>query len=413
MCAVTMTGQTLQECQSAAERNYPLIRQYALIEKTEALTVSNIQKGWLPQVALAAQYTLQSDVTAFPEQLQTLYGQAGITMEGLKKSQYKIGVELRQTLYDGGSIISRKETARRQAAVDAAGNEVSMYDLKRRVNEMFFSVLLTEQRLKLNADLQRLLEDNEKKLASMLKNSTAAESDWLNVKAERLKAVQQMTELQSQHTALVRMLSIFCGIEIKQLEMPPSDVVSPSGNVMRPELRMFDSQIGLIDSQEKVLDAELRPRLGLFANAYYGYPGYNMFEDMMRRRCSWNAMAGVSLTWKLGALYTRRNDKRKLQVQRETVEVGRSRFLFDNSMQQIMHNEDISRYRRLMADDDDIIRLRVSVRKAAESRLEHGIIDVNSLVTEINNESVARISRAIHEIEMLRAIYELKFTTNN
>ena len=43
-------AQTLEECQRAAEQNYPLIRQYDLIEKTTNLTVANIQKGWLPQV---------------------------------------------------------------------------------------------------------------------------------------------------------------------------------------------------------------------------------------------------------------------------------------------------------------------------------------------------------------------------
>ena len=44
-------AQTLEECQQAAEQNYPLIRQYDLIKKTTDLTVSNIAKGWLPQVS--------------------------------------------------------------------------------------------------------------------------------------------------------------------------------------------------------------------------------------------------------------------------------------------------------------------------------------------------------------------------
>ena len=38
MLPVLAMGQTLDECQQAAERNYPLIRQYGLIEKTTALT---------------------------------------------------------------------------------------------------------------------------------------------------------------------------------------------------------------------------------------------------------------------------------------------------------------------------------------------------------------------------------------
>lgn len=64
--SMTAWGQTLEECQQAAERNYPLIKQYDLITKTTELTVANIQKGWLPQVSATAQATYQSDVVAFP-----------------------------------------------------------------------------------------------------------------------------------------------------------------------------------------------------------------------------------------------------------------------------------------------------------------------------------------------------------
>lgn len=44
---MALQAQTLDECQKAAEQNYPLIRQYDLIGKTTELTVANIGKGWL------------------------------------------------------------------------------------------------------------------------------------------------------------------------------------------------------------------------------------------------------------------------------------------------------------------------------------------------------------------------------
>ena len=150
----------------------------------------------------------------------------------------------------------------------------------------------------------------------------------------------------------------------------------------------------------------------MFAQGYYGYPGYNMFDDMMRHRLSWNGMIGARLTWNIGALYTRKNDKARLQFQRETAEVSRDRFLFDNRLEQIGQQENIERYRKQVAEDDEIIALRSSIRKAAESKLAHGIIDVNDLLKEINNENVARVQQAMHEIEMLKEIYDLKFTTN-
>ena len=406
-------AQTLEECQQAAERNYPLIQQYGLIDKTTELTVANIQKGWLPQVSVSAQATLQSDVTAFPDQMQQMYKAMGIDMKGLAKDQYRVGVDVQQMVYDGGVIRSKKEIAREQGNVQTAQNEVNMYNVHKRVNEMYFGLLLLDEQIKQNTYLQNLLNANEKKLASMQKNGTAAESDYLNVKAERLNVVQKMTDMQAQRKALVRMLSTFCGVEVKVPVKPTPNTHHPTPNNGRPELKAIDAQLRLADAQEKALDASLMPKFGVFAQGFYGYPGYNMFEDMMNRLWSLNGMIGARLTWNIGAFYTRKNDKEKMHMQRKTAETNRSVFLFNNNLEQIQQNEDIERYRKLMTDDEEIINLRSSIRKAAESRLSHGIIDVNDLLKEITNENAAKVQQCVHEIEMLKKIYDLKYTTNN
>ena len=412
-----VTAQTLEECQQAAERNYPLIRQYGLIEKTTELTVANIRKGWLPQVSASAQATYQSDVVAFPEQMQAVYQQMGLNMKGLTKDQYRLGIDVSQTIYDGGAISSQKAVARGQGKVQAAQNEVNIYNVRKRVNEMYFSLLMLDEQILLNHDLQELFRGNEQKLASMVRRGTAAESDLQNVKAERLNVVQQATSLESQKRMLQRMLSTFCGIEVKEVAKPAlqaSTLTSPQREaVARPEMRLFDAQLNLADAQEKALNSAMMPKLGLFAQGFYGYPGLNMFEDMMRRDWSLNGIIGARLTWNIGALYTRKNDKAKLQLQRDMTESNREVFLFNNNLEQIQQNEDIARFQKLMADDEEIITLRSAVRKAAESKLSHGIIDVNDLVREINAENAARVQQSMHEIEMLKQIYDNKFTTNN
>ena len=230
---------------------------------------------------------------------------------------------------------------------------------------------------------------------------------------------------------LTAMLSTFCGMEVKEIqrseelrvksEDSPADGMAAANSSLftfhssfnRPEMRLFDAQLRLADAQERGLNAALMPRLGVFAQGYYGYPGLNMFEDMMRHRWSLNGVIGARLTWNIGALYTRKNDKAKLQLQREVTESNREVFLFNNRLEQIQQQEEIARYRKLMADDEQIIALRSAVRKAAESKLAHGIIDVNDLVREINQENAARVQQSMHEIEMLKKIYDNKFTTNN
>ncbi|MBR5060646.1 MAG: TolC family protein [Prevotella sp.] len=406
-------AQTLEECQRAAERNYPLIRQYDLIGKTTDLTVANIEKGWLPQVSATAQATYQSDVTSWPDQMKVMLSQMGAEVKGLRKDQYRIGVDITQPIYDGGIIKSQKEIVRRQGEVQAAQNEVTLYAVRQRVNEMYFSLLLLDEQVKLNQDLQELLASNEKKLSSMYKRGTASESDFNSVRAERLGVVQQMTNLQSQRQTLILMLSTFCGMEVKEAIKPVQSVVAlPQQTGQRPELRLIDTQLRLADAQEKMLDAQLLPKFSVFASGFYGYPGYNMFEDMMSRTWSLNGMVGARLTWNIGSLYTRKNDKAKIQIQRELAESNREVFLFNNRLEQLQQNESIERYRKLMEEDNEIINLRSKVRKAAESKLAHGIIDVNDLVREINNENAAKIQLSTHEVQMLKHVYDLKYVTN-
>ena len=412
---LAVQGQTLQECQQAAERNYPLIRQYGLIEQTTALTVENIGKAWLPQVTATAQATYQSDVPAWPDQMQTVYQQLGLNMKGLRKDQYRVGIDVSQTVYDGGMISSQKEIAREQGKVQAAQNDVTLYSVRKRVNEMYFALLMLDKQIELNKDLQELLGGNERKLQSMVKGGTAAESDWMNVKVERLNAAQKGESLESQRRMLQNVLSAFCGIEVRNVTNPAaSSVATTRSNASeRPEMQLFNAQLSLADAQEKALDAALKPRLGVFAQGYYGYPGYNMFEDMMSHKWSLNGMVGARLTWNIGALYTRKNDKAKIQMQRDITETNRETFIFNNNLEQIQQSEEIQRYRKLMEQDEEIITLRQSVRKAAESKLSHGIIDVNDLVREINQENAARLQLSMHETEMLKQIYDYKYTTND
>jgi outer membrane efflux protein len=404
-------AQSLEECRQAAEHNYPIIRQYDLIARTTELTVRNIQKAWFPQISVTAQGSYQNKVTAWPENLQGLFAQMGLQLQGLSRDQYKVGIDVRQTLFDGGAIGSRREIARREGAVQAAQTEVDLYKIGQRVHEMYFALLLLDEQLRLNADVNALLRSNEQQLAAMLKSGTASAGDFENVKAERLSAEQQQTELLSQRQTLQRLLSLFCGIPVDSIRRPAVPNL-PSGENKRPELRFFDRRLQLTDAQEKALDAQLLPQLGFFAQGYYGYPGLNLFEDMMKRRWSWNVIAGLKLTWNLSALYTHRNEKSKLRVQRELIENARQLFLFNNRLDETQQSENVRRFREIAQRDGEIIALRTAIRKAAESKLAHGIIDVNGLLREINKENAAKTQQAIHEIDMLKAMYDQKFSHN-
>ena len=398
---------SLSDCQEAAARNYPLIRKYDLIRQTTTYTVANLNKGWLPQVSALAQATWQNRVAQLPDALGGMMTSMGYAPEGLKKDQYKVGIDVSQTIWDGGRIRNRKQMENRLGDVQTAEENVTMYAVRGRVNELFFSVLATDERMKATDDLLTLLAANEQKLSAMLRNGVATQSDVDAVKAERMKTMQQQTELKGVRRATLQMLSLFCGYEVQMLSKPP--VAEVAQTVERPELQLIDRRIQWTEAAEHALKADLMPRLSVFVRGYYGYPSYNMFDDIMTHRWRLNGLIGARLTWNIASLYTHKNEQRKLESQRRMAENSREVFLFNNSIEQVRQRQLMETYRQLMADDEEIIRLRGAVRTAAESKLDHGIIDVNQLIQELTRENDARNRRSAHEMEMLKALYDLRF----
>ena len=135
-------------------------------------------------------------------------------------------------------------------------------------------------------------------------------------------------------------------------------------------------------------------------------------QDMLSSDWSWNAVVGVRMSWNFGGYYTRKNSLGKLRTAQRQVEVQRDVFLFNTRLQTTEESGEIIRLRRALADDDRIVALRRSVREAAESKLRNGVIDTNDLLGKITDEAAAATARSAREIELLKAIYELKHTIN-
>ena len=404
---------TLDECRRLAREHYPEIRQYDLVRRTEEYTLSNARRAWLPQLSFAAQATWQTEVPSFPNALAGMLAQQGIDMPGMNKDQYKAALELNQTLWDGGKSEADKRIARAEAAEQARSADVDLYALQGRVDNLFFSILLLDERIAQTRLTLDLLRSNLEKVRALQRNGVAMQSDADAVEAELLTVNQQLTQVTASRDSYRRMLEIFTGrpLDGERLERP--DTSEPrSMESSRPELALFDATADKLTAQERLVKAATCPRFGLFAQGYYGYAGMDYFQSMMSPDWSWNAMAGVKMSWNFGAYYTRKNSLAKLRTAKEQVEVQREIFLFNTRLQTAEESGDIARLRKALADDDRIVALRRSVREAAESKLRNGVIDTDDLLRKITDEAAAATARSAREIELLKTIYELKHTIN-
>ena len=394
---------TLEGCQHSAQTNYPLVRQYGLIEKAREYNLENAGKGYLPQFTLSGKATYQSDVTKLPVDIP------GINMKSMPKDQYQVMLEVSQNIWDGGDIRSKKQLTRATSEIDRGKQEVDMYALNDRVNQLYFGILLLDEQLRQNQLLQEDLGRTHQQVSNYMATGIANQSDLDAVSVEILNTKQKRIELESSRQAYLSMLSIFIGKEIASgttLEKPADTFESTSLVNNRPELRWFDAQGGQLNVQESSLKTRFRPRFGQGA---YGNPGLNMLKDDF----SAYYVAGVRMSWNFGSLYTLRNDRRLIDNNRRKLETSRDVFLFNTNLQSTQQSSAIQSMRRQMVDDDEIIRLRVNIRKAAEAKVENGTLTVTDMLREITAENLARQTKALHEVQLLMNIWNLKYTLNN
>lgn len=412
--SVQMSAQvTLEECIALAEENYPIISKYDLLEQTKEVNLSNINKGWLPQINLYGQGTVQNDTPSLPESLTNIINQTGTNIAGLNEWQYRIGADISQNIWDGGTSkvhrkIERAEDAERQAAID-----VQLYAVRERVEDLYFGILLMDAQIEQVKNMQLLLQSNLDKLRIMQSNGTAMQSDVDMVEAEYLGTVQQLTQAESASQSYRNVLGLFMGKSIVGQKLVKPEAFIPQDMMpSRPELKYFEKQLQTNEARNASITANMMPKIGLFAQLYYGYTGFDYFENMMNRNPSFNILAGVKLSWNIGALYNKKNDRMKLKLSSDNINVERDIFLFNINLQSRSQLDHIDELKAVIKNNDRIVELRANVRKAAESQLDNGVIDATALLTKLTDEKQARLTAAYHEIQLLQSIYELKYTLN-
>lgn len=404
---------TLDYCIGRADANYPLLKKYGIIEQTNAINLSDINKSWLPAIGIYAQGTIQNAVPQFPEALRGVLDQMGQEVKGLGKLQYKIGVDISQTIWDGGQSKSQREVTRLQTEASKAELDVQLYAMHERVINLFFGVLLLEDQIRQTNNAIELLNANRNKLVSMVKNGVALQSDIDMISAQILTLDQKTIEAKNAIKGYKQVLGIYIDENISDKTLVRPEMTIPEeGSNNRPELKLFETRQNIINARYKNIDTSLMPRIGFFTQAYYGYPGFDYFQSMMKRDLSFNLLAGVRVSWNISPFYTKDNSRKKLELQSLTTDIEREAFLFNNELQTASQSFEIEGIKAVAQKDSEIIGLRESIRKVAMSQIDNGIIDMTDLLSKITDENQARLNASYHDIELLYAVYKLKYILN-
>lgn len=411
---------TLDSCYVLARDNYPMMKQYDIIQKLGELSVRDALSSYIPQITLGGEAAYYSDVVAFPEKIEALFSQfAGMDFEGLRNDQYKVLLDINQNLWDGGYSGAKKAAAIAEAEVSAMKTATELYGLKSRVTEVYFGILATGAMIEQNDVAAGILKDNRNMLQACVENGVAMESDLDAIDAEILANEQNRIRLVGSRDTYIRLISLITGrpMDTDTEFLVPEEALYRQeygkNEVKRYELALFDAQEASVAARRKMVNSSVMPSFSLFAQGYYGYPGMNMFDDMLNYKWGFNGVVGIRFRWNISGFFTKKNHLGQLDQSLRTIELQRETFLFNNRLEQAGKSAEIEQMRSIMEQDERIIGLRRSVREASEARLANGTITANDLVRDIAAETKARLDRSLHELEYLQKIYEMKYIVND
>ncbi len=387
---------SLEQAYRLARQNYPLIKQKELIERSSFLTVENIKTALLPQFNIAAQATYQSDVTSINLKIPN------VTIDPLSKDQYKLWAEVNQLLYDGGVTKTQRQLQELNAVIDDQKLEVELYKLYDRINQLYLGILLLDAQLQQTILIKNDISTGLKTVTAQVDNGTAFRSAKLVLEAQLLQNDQRILEIKASRKGLLDVLNLFMNQTLSEdthLEKPTIPDTRIDENIVRPELTLYHYQDSLWKMQNKVISSKNNPKASLFAQGGYGKPGLNQLSNEFNLY----ALGGIKLNWSLGGLYTSKRERQIIRVNENINDVQKNTFLFNINTQLSQQQSEITKLKKIMRVDDEIIDLRSKVKEASLAQLQNGVINSNDYLRDVNLEDQSRLARINHELQLLQA----------
>jgi outer membrane protein TolC len=390
---------TLEECYRLVAENYPVAKQLELFEAQNKLDSEVISTSKLPQLSLDAQATYQSDVIEVPI--------PSANIEPLNNDQYRATVSVNQLIYNGGLVNASLDMKSAQLKTKQKQVEVNLYELKQKINQLYFSILLSqESELLLNAKKTQL---NTKltEVKSGIEYGVILPSSDKVLEAELLKIEQQVQELQSNKIALIETLSSLIKRTLNtstQFQKPLLETKFKA-NLSRPELELFQFKKEEIETSESLISKKNAPKLLGFATGGYGNPGLNLLDNSFQTFY----VVGIKLNWNVFDWNSNKKQRQSLAINKDIVDTETETFKLTTNIELYKQEKEINKMKAFIVSDLNIINLRKEVLETADSQLKNGVITSSTYIMELTNlyEDENTLARHKIQLQLAKANYNI------
>lgn len=381
---------TLEECYQLVEINYPLAQQNVLLENQTTIDLEVINTEKLPQLNFSAQTTYQSEVIEIPLPQSSI--------EPINKDQYRATASVNQLIYSGGIVNAKTNLAKATLATRQKKLEVDLYQLKRQVNKLYFSILLSQEKNLLLQTRKSQLQTKINEVKSGIEYGVLLPTSNKTIESELLLIEQQLTEVDKNKIVLIETLSALVGKDFtaETVFQQPIITTDLSDKLKRPELELFQIKKQEIQSSEQLLSKQNSPKLIGFADAGYGNPGLNMLDNSFQTFY----VVGLKLNWKVFDWNANQKQRESLLINQGIVDSETETFKLNTNIELNQQLTEINKFSDFIATDAEIIQLRKEILNAAESQLRNGVITASAYITELTNLYESENNLVIHNIQL-------------
>ena len=352
-----------------------------------------IRAGQLPQVKLFSQVSYQSDIINLPI--------PNSTIQGPNKDQYRNELQLSQLIYGSGVIEAKSNLIQKTNQAEQLAVDVRLFQLKQRINQLYFSILLHQEKIDLQAKRNQQLQQQLQEVKSGVDNEVIVASAQDAIQAELLRIKQEMTGLKSNQEHLLSALSNLVGKQIpdvNQLQFSIVDITDET-SLQRPELNFYEAKKDELTANQNLISKENLPQLNAFANAGYSNPGLNMLDNQFQEY----VFVGLQLNWKVFDWNANKSKRKSLDFKKEEVTAEAETFKLHMQTELDEQLTKIKSLKQIIVDDDAIIQLRQNVLDATYSQLINGAITASTFLVEQTHYYESKSSKLMHQIELMLA----------
>jgi outer membrane protein TolC len=402
---IAQTAITLEQCQIWARENHPVLKQLDSYQQILTLKNENNATSFFPQLNLNGQATYQSDVTKI-----------GISIPNMKiptvdKDQYKIYLDFKQTIWDGGLSKAKELINQAENAGNLQQTEVELFQVKEKINQFFFTSFLIQENLKILEKKTETLTERRKILESAVNNGIVLSSDLDQLLAELIKTKQLVIELKSNRESILYALSILTGKTTDTFEsiVLPEEPISAEMALKRPELVLFSRQNELLRANSEILQKQRNPKLFGFGQAGYGKPGLNMLNNSFDTYY----LVGLGFSWNVLDWKTTGRQQQMIKLQQDIVQTKQESFVRNIDLATDQQKKQINQIAELLKTDQELIAIRERITKTSASKLENGTITIADYIQELNAETTSRLMFETRKIQLKEAQIKLENIRGN